>query len=233
VRRSWLPHMLYASRSRHGIWRYRRAIPGPLRSVAGRREYVVSLETRDDAEAAQRHARVHLDAERQFGLWRAQASGAIESLEENEWARGNRFLTRNGLVFVPLEQLRAEHKSNESPTRPSEFERRLAFVADRLGIETDDEEARDDAINGSLEARAALGALQRPVLRLSGALRIYLDEKAADLSRRSERSARAFRLERERVIAGLRRALGEDKAIESLARPDAITYRNHLSTIVG
>src|SRR5262245_50483658 len=101
--------MLYASRSRHGIWRYRRALPEALRSFAGRREYLASLGTRDDAQAAQRHARVHLEAEQQFQRWRAEAAGA--SVPNNdEWAEGLRFLRRNGLEYISLDQLRAEHQ---------------------------------------------------------------------------------------------------------------------------
>ena len=97
--RSWLSHMLYASRSRHGVWRYRRAIPQPLRGVAGKREYVVSLDTRDDAEAAQRHAKVHIEAEQRFKRWRVEASGTpVPNSEEDEWEKGNRFLRHSGLT---------------------------------------------------------------------------------------------------------------------------------------
>jgi integrase len=187
----------------------------------------VSLRTRDDAEAAQRHAGVHLEAERQFQRWRAEAAGVpIQNCDD--WAEGLRFLRRNGLEYVPLEQLRAEHNTNGAAEHPSEFERRLGFVADSLGIVTDDVETRDRAINGSLEARAVLGVLQRPVIRLSGALQIYLAEKATDLSRMAVRSARGFRLERERVIEGLRAALGEDKPIGNLTRSDARLFRDAL-----
>src|SRR5262245_48138479 len=172
--RSWFSHMLYASR-RRGIWRYRRAVPEPLRAFAGRREYIVSLETRDDAEAGQRHANIHVEAEQQFAQCRAQASGAEDkNSDDDEWAKGHRFLKRVGLDYVSLESLKADHDVNGYSAQPSEFEKRLAIVNERLGIETDDEETRDEAINGSLEARAMLGDLRRPVLRLSGALNIYL-----------------------------------------------------------
>src|SRR5262245_26055001 len=219
--------MLYASRSRHGVWRYRRAVPEPLREVAGRREYVVSLETRDDEEAAQRHAKVHLEAERQFRVWRAQAAGAaVQTGEEDEWAKGLEFLKRNRLEYVPLERLKADD-ANQVNGSVSEYDRRLAFVDDHLGIDTYDEETRDEAIEASLEAKAVLGALQSPVLRLSGALRLYFAEKAADLSQMTERAGRGFRLEKERVISGLRRTLGHDKPVKSLTRADAPANRNY------
>jgi integrase len=219
--------MLYASRSRHGVWRYRRAIPEPLWRLAGKREYTVSLRTRDDAEATQRHAKVHLDAERQFKLWRAQASGVGEqTTEEDEWAKGREFLKLNRLDYIPFERLKGDHKSQA--TIESEYDQRLAFVDSQLGINTYDEETRDEAIEASLKARAVLGVLRPPVLRLSSALRLYLEEKAADLSQKSERAARGFRLEKERVIAGLRKALGEDRPIEKLVRADALTYRDFL-----
>jgi integrase len=186
-------------------------------------------DTRDDLEAAQRHARVHLEAERQFASWRAEAAGVpTQHCAEDEWVRGLRFLSRSGLDYIPLDQLRAEHEANGAAEHPSEFERRLGFVEDRLGIATDDMETRDGAINDSLEARAVLGVLQRPLVCLSGALQIYLAEKAADLSSMAQRSARGFRLERERVIAGLRTALGEDKPIQRLTRSDARLFRDFL-----
>jgi hypothetical protein len=56
--------------------------------------------------------------------------------DPDAWARGQRFLSLSGLTYV---------------------------VADQPGIETDDEEARDAAVNSCVEARAALGVLRRPV----------------------------------------------------------------------
>ena len=44
----------------------------------------------------------------------------------------------------------------------------------------------------------------------------------------SEKAARGFRFEKERVIAGLLKALGEDKAVEGLLRSDALAYRKYL-----
>jgi Domain of unknown function (DUF6538) len=108
VRRSWLSYMPYVFRSPRGILRYRRAIPEPLRMVAGKREYIVSLRTSDDEEAAQRYAKVHLEAEKQFKVWRAQAAGvAVQTTEEDEWAKGLQFLKQNRLEYIPLEQLRS------------------------------------------------------------------------------------------------------------------------------
>jgi integrase len=220
--------MLYASRTRHGIWRYRRAVPEPLREVAGRREYVVSLETRDDEEAARRHAKVHLEAEKQFKVWRAQAAGApVQTWEEDEWAKGLEFLKRNRLEYVPLERLKADD-AQQVDGNVSEYDRRLAIVDDQLGIDTYDEETRDAAIAASLEARAAFGSLRPPALRLSGALRLYFAEKAADLSLMSKKAARGFRLEKERVISELRKTLGQDKPLNGLTRADALAYRDHL-----
>ena len=52
--------MLYAQRSRHGIWKYRRAIPQALRLAAGRREINVTLSTRDDLEAQLAYVKAHV-----------------------------------------------------------------------------------------------------------------------------------------------------------------------------
>src|SRR5262245_9368090 len=114
--------MLYASR-RRGIWRYRRAVPEPLRAFAGRREYILPLKTRDDAQAAQRHAKIHLEAELQFAQWRAQVSGAsVKNSDDEEWINGNRFLKRVGLDYVPIESLKADHEDKGNSAQPSEFE---------------------------------------------------------------------------------------------------------------
>jgi hypothetical protein len=51
------------------------------------------------------------------------------------------------------------------------------------------------------------------MLRLSDASPA-LRRKATQLLQMNERAARGFRLEKERVIAGLRNVLGEDRSIE-------------------
>lgn len=51
--------MQYAVRSRHGIWKYRRAIPQALRLAVGKREVNVSLYTRDEFAAQLAYVKVH------------------------------------------------------------------------------------------------------------------------------------------------------------------------------
>lgn len=58
--------MQYATRSRHGIWKYRRAIPQALRLAAGKREINLSLYTRDDREAQTAYVKAHGVAEGGF-----------------------------------------------------------------------------------------------------------------------------------------------------------------------
>ena len=60
----WLRRMPYLSKTRHGIYRYRRTIPPVLREAAGQREFVRSLETREPQEAKKLWAVVNLEFER-------------------------------------------------------------------------------------------------------------------------------------------------------------------------
>ena len=74
----WLSQMLYAQRSRHGIWKYRRAIPQALRLAAGRREINVTLSTRDDLEA-------------QLGLMEEEDAPRITPLEQRRMRKTELF----------------------------------------------------------------------------------------------------------------------------------------------
>lgn len=51
-----LPMLRPAKLPQTGIYRVRKALPEPLRTVAGRREWIVSLGTKDPAEAKARPA---------------------------------------------------------------------------------------------------------------------------------------------------------------------------------
>src|SRR5687767_11174350 len=53
----------YVRVTKHGVFKYRRRIPAALQSTAGRREIVLSLNTKDPHEAGIRALKVHGDAE--------------------------------------------------------------------------------------------------------------------------------------------------------------------------
>ena len=63
----WLSRMIYAQRSRHGIWKYRRSIPSSLRSAAGKREINVTLNTKDEQAAQLAYVKVHGQMETYLG----------------------------------------------------------------------------------------------------------------------------------------------------------------------
>ncbi|MEP9369490.1 tyrosine-type recombinase/integrase [Xanthobacter sp. VNH20] len=59
----WLLSLPYLQRSRHGVFRYRRAVPLRLREAVGKREILISLRTKNPADAELRLLQAHLDAE--------------------------------------------------------------------------------------------------------------------------------------------------------------------------
>ena len=60
-----LRHLPYVQ-LRGEVFRYRRPVPPPLRGIVGKREILISLQTRDPGEAELRFLEVHLSTERWF-----------------------------------------------------------------------------------------------------------------------------------------------------------------------
>ena len=81
-----------------------------------------------------------------------------QNTEDEEWASGLKFLKQHRLDYIPFERLKADHQSQSKSSRDFNYDERLAFIDDQLGIDTFDEETRDEAIEASLEAKAVLGA---------------------------------------------------------------------------
>lgn len=69
----WLLSLPYLQRSRHGVFRYRRAVPLTLREAAGKREILISLRTKNPADAELRLLQAHLDAETWLRALRSDA----------------------------------------------------------------------------------------------------------------------------------------------------------------
>src|SRR5678815_4269101 len=96
---------------------------------------------------------------------RDRAGVGLPSTEDDEWAKGLDFLKRHRLDYVPFDRLKADHSSQANGTLESRYDQRLTFIDSELGIDTYDDETRDEAIQASLEAKAVLGVLRPPVLR--------------------------------------------------------------------
>ena len=218
--------MQYATRSRHGIWKYRRAIPQALRRAAGKREIIVSLLTKDDSEAQPAYVKAHGDAEGYLAsLKRMVANPKSEANDNDIWKLGQAFLQKLRLPYVPLADLRTQDLYDEGPTQ---LEQRLEYVETQLGIDMgDDWRDRDRRIEASLEAKAVLGVLKQPKFCISDALRVYFDQRAPELSAKSPLQRRRYRLDKERAINSLKVAIGEDKSISTLTRSDARTLRDY------
>lgn len=94
---------------------------------------------------------------------------------------GAEFPKMHGLPYVLLADLRTMHEEHGNLREPSELEKRLEFVEDKLGKAVDDEHERDEAIHHSPEARAVPGTLSPPRHRLTEAIQGYFAEKGFDL----------------------------------------------------
>ena len=220
----WLSKMLYAQRSRHGIWKYRRAIPQALRLAAGRSEINVTLSTRDDLEAQLAYVKAHGEAEAYLKtLVKLAANPKSANSDKEIWELGKAYMQQIKLPYVPLDDLKAQESFDDGP---SQFEQRLDYVED-LGIDVSDPRTRDGEINASWKAKAILGALKRPQFCMSDALRVYFEQRAPELATMSPKQAKRYRLNKVSAINSLEHALGADKPHASLTRADARSLRDY------
>ena len=223
--RRWLSQMQYAHRSRHGIWKYRRAIPEALRLVAKKREINVSLRTGDDLKAQPEYVKVHGEAEAYLkALARAAANPKSVDNDKDAWELGRAFLRRLRMPYVPLAELKMQDLGDSGP---SQLEQRLEYIEDNLGIDTSDPETKDSAINASLEAKAILGALKKPQFCMSDALSVYFDQRAPEMAEMSPRQKKRYQLDKQKAVKCFQLAINEDKPIASINRSDARTLRDY------
>ena len=154
--------MLYAQRSRHGIWKYRRAIPQALRLAAGRREINVTLSTRDDLEAQLAYVKAHGEAEAYLKtLVKLAANPKSANSDKEIWELSKSFMRQLKLPYVTLDDLKAQESFDDGP---SQLEQRLDYV-ENLGIDIDDPRTRDREIEASWKAKAIWtchGLIPRP-----------------------------------------------------------------------
>lgn len=217
--------MLYAHRSRHGIWKYRRSIPQPLRLAAGQREINVSLHTRNDHEAQAAYVKVHGEAEQYLQSLSCMVANPKSATNDKQiWELGQAFLRSLKMPFVPSNELKVQERFDDGP---SLFEQRLEFVEEHLGIDVDDPEERDRQIEASWKAKAILGALKKPSFCMSDALRIYFEQRNPEIASMSPGQAKRYRLDKEIAIRSLRDAIGEDKPLASITRSDARSLRDY------
>ena len=223
--RRWLSRMQYAHRSRHGIWKYRRAIPQALRDAAGQREINVTLSTRDDREAQHAYVRAHGEAETYLSnLSRIVTYPKSSNSEKEIWELGQAFLRSIRLPYLPLVELKLQGSNDEGP---SQFEQRLEYVGNNLGIDTGDPISREREIDASFKAKAILGALSQPEFCMSDALRVYFAQRAPELAAMSPRQQRRYRLDKQNAVNSLQQVLGADKAHSKLNRSDARSLRDY------
>lgn len=232
--------MPYITQSRHGVWKYRRVIPEPLRGRAGKREIVVSLGTKDEQQAELRSLKVHADAEAHLKAWRllesdklsrdgqGQGRGATAATVAavvtqghsavDDWYRGLGFLETHGLPYRP-------HRKGMDD---AEAHVRETIVSEKLGIDPHNPDTRDLELEKSPEARALLGVLKKPDPTLDEAVSVYLRLKEGETSGMGVVVKRKWVAEKVRVIAYLKEAVGSDHTVSSLTRDDVRTYERHL-----
>ncbi len=216
--------MQYATRSRHGIWKYRRAVPKALAIAAGRSEIIVSLRTRDDREAQLAYVKAHGEAEAYLkSLSRMAGNPKSINSDKEIWELSKAFMRQLKLHYVPLADLKAQESFDDGP---SQLEQRLDLVED-LGIDINDTTSRDREIEASWKAKAILGTLKRPQFCMSDAVRVYFEQRAPELAEMSPRQERRYRFDKENVVNSLQKALGEDKPHATINRSDARTLRDY------
>ncbi|MFG1397315.1 tyrosine-type recombinase/integrase [Roseixanthobacter pseudopolyaromaticivorans] len=180
----WLLSLPYLQRSRHGVFRYRRAVPLSLRETAGKREILISLRTKNPADAELRLLQAHLDAE----TWlRALQPGA--PIEPLPWPPHN--------LNPPASTAPAPQGASSAQLVPP-------------------------------MAPQAPNANQPNPVTLNGALALYLDLKENEFAAFKGRQRQVRLNEKHRVLRYLTQALGCDKAVVSLTREDARTFRDFL-----
>ncbi|MFG1413808.1 tyrosine-type recombinase/integrase [Xanthobacter sp. VTT E-85241] len=180
----WLLSLPYLQRSRHGVFRYRRAVPLTLRGAAGKREILTSLRTKNPADAELRLLQAHLDAE--------------------TWLRALR-------PDAPIEPLPWPFRSLDTPVRTA-LQPQGASSAQLVPP----------------MAPQAPNANQLNPVTLSGALALYLTHKEDEFATFKGRQRQVRLNEKHRVIRYLTQALGSDKAVVSLTREDARSFRDFL-----
>ena len=222
--RRWLSKMLYAQRSRHGVWKYRRAVPKALSLLVGRSEIIVSLRTRDDREAQLAYVKAHGEVEAHFkNLSKLAANPKSANSDKEIWELSMAFMRQIKLPYLPLDDMKAQESFDDGP---SQFEQRLDYI-ENLGIEVDDPRTRDREIEASWKAKAILGALTKPQFCMSDALRVYFEQRAPELAAMTPRQERRYRFDKENVVNSLQEALGEDKPHAKINRSDARTLRDY------
>lgn len=223
----WFARMPYITRSRHGVWKYRRVIPEPLRALAGKREIVQSLNTKDEQEAEARSLRFHTEAEAWLKSLKARQAPNPSRPQEigdttghsevDDWFRGTAFLAATGL---PLRSRRSMDHIEEDI--------REHIVRERFGIDMSNPDTREEKLDRSPEARAVLGILEKPVPTLKEALAVYLRAKKGELSGMGPIKRRKWELEKQRVINYFVDAVGEEHTVATLRIDDVRTFEEFL-----
>ena len=106
--------MLYSQRSRHGVWKYRRAIPQGLKAIAGKSEIIISLQTKDDQKAQVAYVKTHGATEKYLNaLSRVSNNPKSGNNDREMWEVGQAFLRSIKMPYVPLDKLRVQDEFDE------------------------------------------------------------------------------------------------------------------------
>ncbi|WP_082552694.1 DUF6538 domain-containing protein [Methylobacterium sp. Leaf456] len=225
----WFARMPYITRSRHGVWKYRRVIPEPLRALAGKREIVQSLNTKDEQEAEARSLRLHTEAEAWLKSLKSRQAPTTSLPHElsdttghtsvDDWFRGTAFLAATGLPLISYGSM--DHIEEDI---------RDHIVRERFGIDISNPETRDEELARAPEARAVLGILKKPVPTLKEALAVYLRARKGELSGMPPIKRRKWELEKRRAIDYFVDAVGEEHTVATLRVDDVRTFEEFLRT---
>ena len=203
-----------------GSYRYRRGIPADIRGSLGKREYRISLKTKDKREATIKALLLAESHDRLFAKLRLSdvAFGKYTSPQQDyndvaTWLKGNGY----GLDITNL-------------TTEEEFQSRITdacFFEDRMQADSEsgntgkplDELIRDGLVHG-------LGKLPSP--SISEATAYYLREKN-DKNRRRETDYKVkFARETNRYVDDLLSSMGKDTQLDKITRSDGKAFVGYL-----
>jgi integrase len=214
-----LPHL---SRTKSGIYGYRRRVPNNIRDKVGKTEIVKSFDTADAKVVKPRHAAFHAIVERTFTEAKTIAGisndllfeDAIRSLKarglpsnepQTEWAADD----RSGAIDILL----ADAGMQSFDELEEAFE--LASPGDRAKLR-----------GVSTKIAIVQGTLSQPKPTLIRCLRLFLDDRSRGKDKDRE-DWRRYERERRRIVTELARKIG-DKDITTVSRADARSFLTHL-----
>lgn len=204
-----LPHL---SRTKTGIYGYRRRVPGSIRAKVGKTEILKSFDTADPKAVKPRHAAFHAIVERTFADAKINVGNNVNWVAEDA--------TRSFKSGLPVDEAQGEWTTDD----------RTSAVGILLANGGMQGLARDLVKLREVSTKVAIGqgTMSRSQPKISHALQLKLEDYARGRDKQREDFIRYVR-ERRRMVADLIGKIG-DKDITKVSRADARSFLTHLES---